>query len=239
MRGTSVTIACSVAFLLILIAPVLASVSVESAIGDSVYVVFKFKNLEPSVYNEAAANTQFNSSTIPQIIVRNLKKQNLTNVDPIVQPNTYDNTTKSIIVSFYLSGSDIKSQTVNRTTLKKTYQIKTEWRNFEVNLTSSFSINFVQYFAEPVEGWQKIDNYTDTAGNVHQAYYKTADSESLGELSLYFVLPTNALNIKAIGNTVIFDTQASTEDIFLGSPFLILAVLIIVIVIALVYRRVR
>jgi len=239
MKKPAPILACFTLLLLVLVAPVHASVSVESTIGDNIYIVYNFENLSPTIYNEAIANNQFNSSTIPQIIVRNLEEQNLTRINYGFQPNTYDDATKTIRVSFYLGGSDIISFTVNRTTLRRTYQAKTEWRKFQVNLTSSFSIDFAQHFAEPVENWQKI-NHTDTEGSLHQAYYyKTTEVESLGVLSFSFILPATATSIQVKGDTITYEVSPYLEDVFLGSPFLILAALIMIIVIVLVYRRVK
>jgi hypothetical protein len=117
--------------------------------------------------------------------------------------------------------------------------VKTDWRKFEVNLTSDFSVDFTQAFAEPVGTWQKID-YTNSAGSVHQAYfYETPETESLGKLSFKFILPSTATNVQANGDTITYDVPPSFEDIFLGSPLLILAAIIIVVVIALVYRRLK
>lgn len=239
MKQPALAFVCFAVLLVILVASVHASVSVESTVEDNIYIIYNLENLNSTIYNEAIANEQFNSSTIPLIIVKNLEKQNLTGVNYGFQPNSYDDATRTIRVSFYLGGSDILGFTVNRTTIKRTYQVKTEWRKFQVNLTSSFSIDFAQYFAEPVANWQKT-NHTDPGGSLHPAYYyKTTDADFLGVLSFYFILPATASNIKVEGNTITYEVPPYFEDVFLGSPFLILATLIIIIAIVLVYRRVK
>jgi hypothetical protein len=218
--------------LFLLVASVHASVSVESTVGDNIFVVYNFENLDPAVYNETIANPQlFNSSTIPQIIVKNLENQGLTNVNYGVQPNVQDFATKTIRVSFYLGGSDIMGFTVNRTTMNRDYQVKTEWRNFQVNLTSSFSINFAQYFAESVEEWQKTNPTT--------FYIETHGTDFFDKVSFKLTLPATATNVQAQGNTITYELSPSFEDILLGSPFLILAALIIIVAIVLIYRRIK
>lgn len=231
MKKLTLTMSCFTVLLLVLVAPVHASVSVESTVEDNINIIYNFENLDPTIYNETIANQQFNSSTIPQIIVKNLKEQNLTNVNYDSQSITHDNATKTIRVSFYLNGSDIISFTVNRTTMRKTYQVKTEWRNFQVNLTNSFSINFTQYFAEPVEKWSKLNQTT--------YYIETNGTGFFDVLSFKLTLPATATNVQAQGDTITYEFPPYFEDVFLNSPFLILAVLIILIIVALIYRRVR
>lgn len=231
MKKPALTVICFTVLLFVLVAPVYASVSVESTVGDNIAIIYNFENLDSTIYNETIANKQFNSSTIPQIIKKNLETQGLTNVNYGSQPNTYDNATKTISASFYLSGSDIISFAVNRTIMRKTYQVKTEWRNFQVNLTSSFSIDFAQYFAEPVEKWQNPNQTT--------YYIETHGTGFFNVVSFKFTLPTTATNVQAQGDTITYDFPLYFEDVFLNSPFLILVVLITVIIVALVYRRVR
>jgi len=230
MKKPALTVICLTVLLFVSVAQVHASVSVESTVGDNIAIIYNFENLDETTYNEAMANDQFNSSTIPKIIVKNLEEQNLTHVNYGFQPNTYDNATKTIRVSLYLSGSDIISFTVNRTTMRKTYQVKTEWRKFQVNLTNSFSINFAHYFAEPVEKWQL---------NQTTYYIETHGTGFFDVLSFQLTLPTTATNVQAQGDTITYEVPPYFEDIFLNSPFLILTVLIIVIIVALIYRRVR
>jgi len=218
-------------FILVSIVPVHASVSVESTVGDNIYVIYNFENLDSAIYNEAVDISQFNSSTIPQIIKENLETQNLTHVDVGLQPNEYDDATKTISASFYLSGSDIISYTANRTTMRKNYQLKTEWRNFQVNLTNSFPINFTQYFSEPVEKWQHPNQTT--------YFIESPGTGFFNVVSFKITLPSTAINVQANGDTVTYEFPPNFADTFLNSPFLILAVLIILVIVALIYRRVR
>jgi hypothetical protein len=130
-----------------------------------------------------------------------------------------------------LGGSDIISFTIDRTTMGRTYQIKTDWRNFQLNLTSNFSINFTQYFAEPVGNWQKPSQTT--------FYIESHETGFFDTLSFNLTLPATAANIQAQGDTITYEVPPYFEDVFLNSPFLILAVLMVVIIVVLIYRRVR
>ena len=155
------------------------------------------------------------------------------------QPNTYDNDNRALEASFFLGGTDIITSTINRTTLKRNFQVQTDWRKFQVDLTSNISIDFATYFAESVDKWQQVD-ITDSNGNVHPSYYyQTEGREQLGNMSFRFILPSAATNVQAIGDTITYDVSLGFEDVLIGSPFLILAIIIIVVLIALVYRRLR
>jgi len=230
MKKPVLTFAFLTALLIVSVAPVHASVSVKSTIGDVIYVTYDFENLDPSVYSEAMANDQFNSTTIPQIIKKNLEKQNLTRVNYGFQPNTNDDATNTIRVSFYLGGSDIISFTLNRTIMRRTYQVKTEWRKFQFNLTSSFSIDFAQVLAEPVEQWQKINQ---------TAYIYPSEENDILEISFQFALPEEATQVQVEGDTITYEVPPYFEDVFLNSPFLILTVLLIIVVIVLIYRKLK
>jgi len=233
MKKPALTIICLSVLLVVLVAPVYASVAVKSTIGDNIFIVYNFENLDPTIYNETIANQQlFNSSSIPMIIVKNLREnQGLTHVNYLSQPNGYDNATRTIRASFYLGGSDIISFTVNRTSMRRAYQVKTDWRKFQVNLTSSFSIDFAQYFAEPVDKWQKPNQTT--------YYIETHETGFFDVLSFAITLPAIASNFQALGDTITYEVSPQFEDVFFNSPFLILAALIVIIAIVLVYRRVR
>ena len=148
MKSITIVFVLFTVFLAVLVVPVHASVSVTSTIGDSVYVVYDFQNLNSTVYDEIKAIYQFNiSTTISTAIVKNLEAQGQKQVQSSLGPETgeFDDVAKSIHVSFYIWDSDI--------------------------ITFEFPLNF----------W----------------------------------------------------------DVFINSPFLILAVLIIIVIIALIYRKIR
>jgi len=220
--------------------PVNAQITTKSTVDDSLFVTYDFENLDPTIYNETKTNPNFNTSTIPQTIAKNMEQNNQPQVKwgPGPQTNIYNDTNNAIHISFFLSGSDIISYTLNRTTMKRTWQVKTEWRKFKVNLTSDFSIDFTEDLAKPIADWQKV-NYTDTQGNLHLAYYY--ENKQTAPLDMFFsiILPSSASNIGVQGDTVIYDMPPSFEDQLLNSPFLILGALAVILVIILIYRKVR
>lgn len=215
------------------VVPVYASVSINAFINDSIYVVYKLENLNSTIYDEVKTNGQFNISTIPSTIIKNLEDQGQNQVRWWLGPQTdiFNDANRTIIVSFYLGGSDIISFTVNRTTMKRTCQVKTDWRKFQLNLTSTLQINFTQYLAEPVEKWQKPNQTT--------YYIETRETGFLDVLSFNLALPTTATNVQVQGDTITYDVPPYLEDIILNSPFPILIVLFVIIIIALIYRTVK
>src|SRR3972149_6937979 len=111
-------------FLVALVVPVHASISVTSTVSSSIYVVYNFQNLNSTVYNEIKANYQFNiSTTISTAIAQNLKAQGQTQVQSSLGPETgeFDDASKSISADFYIWGSDIISSATNRTSMGTTY----------------------------------------------------------------------------------------------------------------------
>jgi hypothetical protein len=211
------------------IVPAHGSVSITSTINDSIYVVYDIQNLNSTIYDEVKSNPQFNMSTIPMTIVNNLENQGLKQVSWGFGPQTavsFDDATRSIHVAFYLWGSDVISSTINRTTMKRVYEIKTDWRKFQLSLTNNFSIDFTQILAKPVAEWQKTNETT----YMHESQ----------EVSFRFILPQTATQVQANADTITFEGgSVSFWDVFINSPFLILAVLIIVVIIALIYRKIK
>jgi len=218
-----------------LIMPVRASVTMEATIDQSIHVVLNFENVISIIYDEIKQNKQtFNVTTIPLIIVNDLRQQGLTRVRwGHSQKIGFDNSTNSIHVEFFLAGSDIITFTFNKTTMVRIYEVTTEWRKFNVHLTEIFSINFTKYFGTPIVQWDRIDSESE------KAYYFEYTGLDSFTPSCKFVLPTTATNIHATGDTIFFETQPLLEDVLLNSPFLILGALITVIIVAFIYRRIR
>ncbi len=228
-----------IAILILSIAlPVSAQITTKSTVDDSLFVTYDFQNLNQTVYEKAT--TQFSAETIPQAIVKNLEQQNKTLVRYGfgAQPLAFDNATRTIHTSFFLGGFDIISFAVDETTMKRTYQVKTEWRKFQVNLTDDFPIDFAQHLDRPVAEWQKI-NYTDTQGSVHPAYYYENNQTGTLDMLFYLILPASASNIQVDGDIVTYVMPPRFEDQLLNSPFLILGALAVALVIVLIYRKAR
>jgi hypothetical protein len=228
MKSIPIVFVLFTMFLALLVVPVHSSVSVTSTISDSIYVVYDFQNLNSTVYDEIKANYQFNiSAVVSTAIVKNLEAQGQEQVQssPRLETGEFNDAARSISVSFYIWGSDIIGSTINRTSMGRTYQVKTDWRKFQLNLASSFSLNFTQLLFKPVAEWQKPSETTFLY-------------EGQG-VSFKFTLPEGATQVSAQGDIISYELLPSSWDVFVNSPFLILVVLILVIIIALIYRRVK
>ena len=220
-----------------LIAPAYASVKIQAVIDQNVHVAFDFENINATIYWTIREEELITETTIPNII---REQKNLTDVDFFTEPVVFDDPTFSIHVAFYLAGSDILNFTVNTELMTRTYYVRTDWRNFQINITDEFSLNFTKYFGKPVEQkdeWKRI-NYTLNEKK-HPAYYHNfTDSDTFDPLC-YFILPTAAANVQAVEDTIIFDLPMPFEDSLLNSPFLILGALIVMIIAFSLYRKVR
>jgi hypothetical protein len=217
------------ACLLTLSLPTLAKAEITGNInvGEDLFVTFEFRSLDQTVYDQA--KLQFTAEKIPEIIMNSFEQKNQT-VGTHALPLESEDASRMIRSSFYLGGSAIVSFTVNKTTLKRVYEVKTDWRKFKVNLTDGFSVDFVQHAATPVAEWQKLNDTT--------FYYENRETGTL-DVFFYLVLPSSASKVRAEGDTVFFEMPPSAEDILLGTPFLILIALAIALVIILLYRKVR
>jgi len=217
--------------LVTLITPAYASVKIQAVIDQNVHVVFDFENINDTIYWTIREEELITETTIPSIIQ---EQKNLTNVNFFTEPVVFDDSTFSIHVAFYLAGSDILNFTVNTELMTRTYYVRTDWRNFHINITDEFSLDFAEYFGKPVvEEWTRQDNYTLNEKK-HPAYYHNFT----GSLC-YFILPAEATNIQPVKDTIIFDLPMPFEDSLLNSPFLILGALIVVIIAFSLYRKVR
>ncbi|MDH5713645.1 MAG: hypothetical protein OEY83_06890 [Candidatus Bathyarchaeota archaeon] len=218
--------------LITLVTPVHASVKMQATIDQNIHVVFIFEDINSTIYSEAKQT--FNITTIPKAIIKSLEQQGLTRArwgyDP-EQEIVFNDSARSMRVEFYLAGSDIINFTFNKTTMNRIYHVQTEWRKFHVNLAQNFSLDFAQYFDVLVANW----TYSDPERTYH---YECTEPDSL-DPSCKIVLPRTATNVHATEDTITFEVPPLPEDILLNSPFLILGALIVVIIIAFLYRRLR
>ena len=226
-------------FLLIFtfITSVHASVTVQAIIDQDIHVVFDLENLNSTIYRAIKNENLITVSTIPNAILENLEQENLTNVDFYTQPIVFDDSASSIYVAFSLTGSSVLNFTVNTKSMTKTYDVLTGWRKFQLNLTDGFSLGFDEYFGEPVDRWQRI-NYTLNA-KTHPAYYYDFTDSNTFDPTCYFILPAEATNVAAAGDTVTFELPLSFADSLLNSPFLILGALIVINIVFFAYRRIK
>jgi len=218
--------------LVTLITPAYASVKIQTVIDQNVHVAFDFENINSTTYWIIQGGKLIDETTIPSKIRENLEQKNLTNVDFFTEPVFFDNSTFSIHVAFYLAGSDILNFTVNTELMTRTYYMRTDWRNFHINITNEFSLDFAKYFDKPVSQWN-FENIT------RPTYYYNYTGPSPFDPLCYFILPAAATNVQAVGDIIIFDLPMPFEDSLLNSPFLILGALIVVIIAFSLYRKVR
>ena len=218
-----------------LITSVHASVTVQAIIDQDVHVAFNLENINSTIYWTIKNEQLITESTIPNIILDNFEQQH---VGVYTQPIVFnDPPASSIYVAFSLTGSDILNFTVNTKAMTKTYHVRTDWRKFQVNLTTDFSLNFTEYFGEPVENWPRI-NYTLNE-KTHSAYYYNFTDSGTFDPVCYFILPAAATDVQAVEDTIIFDLPMPFEDSLLNSPFLILGALMGVVIAFSLYRKVR
>jgi len=234
-----------VVLLVTLVTPAYAFVTIQTTVNQDLHVTFDFGIINATIYEKA--KNSIVESTIPNIILDNLRQQNLTQVYCYTEPLVFNDSAQSIRVTFHLYGSDILNFTVNVKSMNRTYYLRTDWRKFYVNITNGFSLNFTKYFDRPISHsppsppslpWQ-ILNYTDLEGKIHRAYFCNYTELSSSDPLCYFILPTTASNIHAVGDTIIFELPPSFEDSLLNSPFLVLGALIVVNLAVFLYRKVR
>jgi hypothetical protein len=226
-RALAVLIA---ALILSTVLPVHAAVTIEATADDSLFVTYSFENLDQAVYDQAV--TQITAETIPQAIVNTLGQLDLKRVQygfgP--EPLVLSSETRTIKASFFLSGTDIITFTMDRTTMKRVYQVKTEWRKFQLSLTSNFTISFSDRLDTPVSDWQRPD--------ATSLYFESKQTDA-PDIFFYLNLPSSAQNVRVEAETVLFEMTPSLEDQVLNSPLLILAALAVALVLVLIYRKVR
>lgn len=219
--------------ILSVILPAHASTSATKAtVDDNLFITYDFENVNSTLYSQIKANTQFDISTIPETIKQNMeqKDQVLVNWWPGPQTNMYDDANNAIHISFFLGGSDIISFKVNGTTMKRTYQVNTEWRKTQISLTNDFTMNFTQYLEKQVADWQRP--------NATSFNYENKETGTL-DVTFSLTLPTSASDVQVQGDTIYYNMPPRIEDQLLNSPFMILGAIAVTLAIALIYRKSR
>ena len=220
-----------------LVTPACASVTIQATIDQNIRVVFDFQNINSTIYNEAVQQQLFNASTIPRAIEDDLEEKDLKNAECIYDPTQgiFHDSTRSIRVEFLLVGSDIVRVTISKTTMNKIYNVRTDWRKFHVNLTENYALDFNQHFGKPMAEWEFVNKTTPAR------YYCNYTSSIEFDPICYFILPSRAINphIAEDMETIVFELPLPLGESLLSSPFLILVALIILNVVAVLYRKIR
>jgi len=224
---------CLALILLMLITPVYASVELEAVIGQDIDVTLDFRNMNSTLYEALKGELQSDETKILDIIRVNLEERNLTNVEHRWEPADFDDTGKAITVRFQLSGSDLITFTFSEEAARRTYHVRTDWRKLELGITDDFSLNFTEYFGTPLSEWN-FENET------HPTYYYNYTDTAAFDPVCYFILPTEATDVRVEGETIIFELpQIPLGEALLNSPFLILGAVIVAVLISSLYRTIR
>lgn len=205
-----------------------SSITVETTINENLYVTLNLANIERQTYDDIKAQG-FNISTVPNAIEEKLKQQNLTDASVIYDLNQkiFNDNTLSIFLKLLLTGPDIISYTLNETDMTRTFHVRTDWRKIEISFTQNFSLNLEDHFGAPLTEWQQVNG---------KAFEKNVENP---QMSFRFILPENAVEVQAEGDTIIFKIPPAFEDRLLNSPFLILGAIIIANIIFVAYRKAR
>lgn len=216
-----------------------ASVEVQAIIDQDIEVAFDLENINSTIYLKIKNENLITESTLPSAILDGLEQRNLRRVEVFTQPIVFNDAASSIYIAFSLTGPDILNSTVNMRSMTKTCHARTDWRKFQVNMTNGFSLDFDEYFGEPLEKWQRI-NYTVNA-KTHPAFYYYSTNSSTIDPKCYFILPATATGVQATEDLLIFQLPhtLSFGDSLLGSPFSILGALLIMNIAFFLYRRVK
>jgi len=229
--------------------PVYASVTIEAVISERIDVVFDFRGINSTVYGLIKQHSYlFNDTTFPQIIVDNFEKlQNLTITYSPQDSHLEFNQSEpfpSMRATFYLSGSDILSFTYNKTSMGKTYRVRTDWRKFYANFTGPegeniLTLDFKTYFGEPLNTWSFTEEYLLNNENRSAYFFNNTDATPFDSLSMSFILPKRAIPRSPEGDTIVFEFPPAFWDVLLNSPIPIVGALIIVSISAVLYRKIR
>jgi hypothetical protein len=223
--------------------PVSASLETKATIDEDVYVVLHLSDINSTIYARIVDENLISETTLPSTIINNLKEEGLENVvfglPP--EPLSFDPSENSITVEFYLSGADIVSSTFSAETMKRTCRVRTDWKNFEIDL-DGFLLNFTEYFGTPISispPWQLI-NYTDLENKARPAYYLNSTATSSFDPEFYFILPREATNVHVEEvEMIVFELPPSLGEAVLSSPFIILGAILVVNIVAFIYRSIR
>jgi len=174
-------------------------------------------NIEPEIYDEISLNKTAIATAVANAI-------NASSVDVVS-----NDTARSIEIICSLADERI-DQEVDMDEMLQIIRVKTEWMKFNLPLTQNVSIDFAQLLSPKASAWNKTDN----------GYIYTSTSD-FGKVTFEIVGPSSTISfyIDVDDETVIFELPLSKSDLFISSPHVILIIVIILIFIAIVYRKLR
>ena len=141
----------------------------------------------------------------------------------------FKNETRSIEITCSISDDRVKED-VDKDRMIRVIRVETEWRKFKLPLTQNFSIDFAEPLSARVSTWNKTE----------KGYIYSSISD-FGEVVFEIVGPDSTMNfyVGEDEETVIFELPLSKVDLFINSPYTILIIVIIAIIVATVYRKLR
>ena len=194
--------------------------------------------LNSTLYEKIKISKYLNETIIPKAVINYLNSLGFKDASYHKPFLALRDETKSLIASFLLSGSSVVSYEFKEN-LTTSYKVNLVWRKFKLTISEDerkiLDIDFSKYFGAPLKNWNKI-NYTENGATKPALHYKYEFEDTSSEF--YVVLPEKA-EITHIGvDSFNFIVPTSISDKILASPLWILAVIILVDVLALIYRHV-
>lgn len=185
-----------------------------------VNVQFQFLNLNSTVYNS------LNRSQIAENISETIRSR-FENLEYSVDWVGFDDNTSSVYLNYTFWG-DILTVELDKDKMRQIYTLETFWRKTEFRLTENFTLNLEDYFGRPPSEWNKTEC----------GYVINAED---GSSKFVIIGPQGFLDHYLQENTdaVIFEGKAPTSEYILNSPIFVLISVLVVVLIAVVYRKIR
>ena len=219
----AVTILLAFLLLSLAIKSVQADVYVKVKVNDdnSVNLSFKITEINSTVYEQA--KNILNETTIIKAI----------NASTGIFIEKYDGNiqfideTHSVSISYSFFNYIVHEEYDKEKNLR-IFKVTTIWRHFKLSLTESYSIDFSKIFALSVSKWNKT-------GNTY--IYNTKNN--FGNATFEITGPELAVNSYVSGEVIIFEALPSKIDVFINSPYIVLLIVVAIVLVALVYRKLR
>lgn len=177
-------------------------------------------NMRPEIYNETKNANLLNETAIARTVNASAPNVKI----------SFNDTARSIKISCGIADGRI-SQEVDMERMLRIMRVKTEWRKFSLSLTQNVSIDFTQLLSSKVSEWNKTD----------YGYSYTSEDSEFGKVTFEIVGPSSTVKFYVGGDdeTVIFELPLSKSDLFIGSPYMMLTIVIVIMLTAFTYRKLR
>ena len=219
-----------------------ASLEVRAQIyPDGVSVEIELANLNASIYEGLRAHAEvFNETTVPMAVVEHLREGGLEEV-AFLQPSiVFNDTERTVRMSFVLVGRDLMSFRFNTTSMTRIYEVNASWRKTDIDVVCEegrlISLNFSSYFGAPLRDWEVVELDLG-GGDVRSALLLNSTAETLFDPLCYLILPRGAKLLEAREDTVVFEMPKDPLDAFMASAIWPLLVVMAVVGLAISYRK--